>query len=75
MLAYRCAPVRPRDPRAWRNCPVRPAARAEAGPAPGSPPPQLRDGATGETRPARAGCTRDRIGPKSFLYHFAVKAL
>ena len=75
MLVYRCAPASSRVLRAWRASPATSASLAETRPAPGSPPPQPRDGAAHEASPARARRERRRISPKSFLYHFAVEAL
>jgi hypothetical protein len=79
VLAHRCAPAGPGVLPAWRACPAGSAGLADAVPASGSGPVSVRDGATRETRPVSlplAGPARSRlISSKSFLYHFAVKAL
>ena len=77
MLVYRYAPAGSRVLPAWKACPATPVGLAGAVPASGPRLPAFRDGATCETRPVRLP-SRSRtnlISPKSFLYHFAVKAL
>ena len=72
MLVYRYAPVRSRVPPFWSACPASSVGPAEAAPAPSSWPPgrrRRRDPAA--PRQARVG----HIGPESFIYHFAIKAL
>ena len=79
MLAYRYAPASPRAHPAWRACPAGSAGLAGAVPASGSGPVSFRDRATCEARPVsvlplpRPGLASS--ASKSFVYHFAVKAL
>ena len=75
MLVYRYAPDGSRIPRSWRASPATSASQAEAAPAPGPSASSLTDGATRATRPACARHQHPTSAPKSFIYHFAVKAL
>ena len=79
MLAYRYAPASSRVLPARRACPAALTGPAGAGPASSSRLLAFRAGATCETRPvglrSRARPGLASISPKSFLYHFAAKAL
>jgi len=74
VLVYRYAPVRSRATPARSTCLAASAARPGAGPAPGAPPPQFRDGVTDEIRPSGRPA-QARPAAKSFIHHFVVKAL
>ena len=75
MLVYRYAPDRSRISPSRRASPATPVGQADAAPAPGSPPPQLTAGTFRAAHPARARRQCATSAPKSFIYHFAVKAL